>query len=315
MSLREQLRDLLPQILPPNPSDAIKGTELIRLVRLRLKDDYSDATLRYHFSILCYDPGSPIAKVDQGQGYYLRLNKADALNGAGRGLFESRDGNMDLARARTARFSAIVERHSLHGSRFPFALSDRLGGDWELPDLVLSDWDFATDQEDPSRLDEALMRLKRHLGASVVTLSAAQLKLRTTLATHHADFFQTLSVSQWTNEGHMIIAEAVNDEVLVDALRTLGHQHGIGVTSFGIELSLLDEMPAPDDIRAMSDGEFDTLHSMLKIQRISASAHRAQLDWPQLSALRRKHDCIARLLDWLDECLEKGRPSVPKQEI
>jgi len=106
-------------ILPPNPSDAIKGTELIRLVRLRLKDEYSDATLRYHFSILCYDPGSPIAKVDQGQGYYLRLNKPEIVNGSGRGLFDSRDSTADLSRARLGRFSAIVERHSLHGSRYP----------------------------------------------------------------------------------------------------------------------------------------------------------------------------------------------------
>jgi len=313
MSLREQLRDLLPQILPPNPSDAIKGTELIRLVRLRLKDDYSDATLRYHFSILCYDPGSPIAKVDQGQGYYLRLNKIEPLNGSsGRGLFEARDGTTDLTRARISRFSAIVERHSLHGSRYPFALAQRTGGDWELPDLVLSEWEFATDQEDSSRLDEALMRIKRNLGASVVTLSAVQLKLRTTLDTYHADFFQTLSVSHWANQGHMFIAETVNDEALVEALRALGHQHGLGITTFGTELSLLDEMPAPDDIRRMSASEFESLQNILKLQRISAATHRAQLDWPQLSALRRKHDCIATMLEWLDSCLEKGRPSLPE---
>src|ERR1700760_3484552 len=123
MSLREQLRDLLPQILPPNPSDAIKGTELIRLVRLRLKDDYSDATLRYHFSILCYDPSSPIAKVDQGQGYYLRLNKVDYRNaGMGNGLFVREEDTTDVGRSRLARFEAVVERHCLHSSRFPFPL-------------------------------------------------------------------------------------------------------------------------------------------------------------------------------------------------
>lgn len=311
MSLREQLRDLLPQILPPNPSDAIKGTELIRLVRLRLKDDYSDATLRYHFSILCYDPGSPIAKVDQGQGYYLRINKPETANGAsGQGLFEAREGTTDLNRARTARFSAIVERHCLHNARYPFALDQRTGGDWELPDLIVTDWEFATDQEDSARLDESLMRIKRNLGASVVTLCAAQLKLRTTLDTYHADFFQTLSTSHWANQGDMFIAETVTDQALVDALRALGHQHGVGITTFGMELSLLDEMPAPDDIRRMSLAEFETLQNMLKIQRISAATHRAQLDWPQLSALRRKHDCIAGMLEWLDGCLESGRPTV-----
>ena len=36
MSLRSQLEELLPELLPSDPAQAIKGTELIRLVRLRL---------------------------------------------------------------------------------------------------------------------------------------------------------------------------------------------------------------------------------------------------------------------------------------
>ena len=50
MSLRSQLEELLPELLPSDPAQAIKGTELIRLVRLRLGEEYSDASLRYHFS-------------------------------------------------------------------------------------------------------------------------------------------------------------------------------------------------------------------------------------------------------------------------
>ena len=34
MSLRSQLEELLPELLPSDPAQAIKGTELIRLVRL-----------------------------------------------------------------------------------------------------------------------------------------------------------------------------------------------------------------------------------------------------------------------------------------
>ena len=80
MNLREQLRNLLPDLLPDDPAEAIKGTELIRLVRVKLGEGYSDATLRYHFSILSYDPSSPIAKVDQGQGYYQRQKKLSGPN-------------------------------------------------------------------------------------------------------------------------------------------------------------------------------------------------------------------------------------------
>ena len=52
MSLRQQLTDILPTLLPSNPVEAIKGTELIRVTRLQLTGNYSDASLRYHFSIM-----------------------------------------------------------------------------------------------------------------------------------------------------------------------------------------------------------------------------------------------------------------------
>ena len=98
MNLRDQLKEVLPDILPANPAESIKGTELIRLVKYSLRQEYSDATLRYHFSILCCDPSSPIAKVDQGQGYYLRQNRMATLKDtrtlaaagfAGNDLFQS----------------------------------------------------------------------------------------------------------------------------------------------------------------------------------------------------------------------------------
>jgi hypothetical protein len=309
MSLREQLRDLLPQILPPTPVDAIKGTELIRLVRLRLKDDYSDATLRYHFSILSYDPSSPIAKVDQGQGYYLRLNKIDYRRaGHTNGLFIRDDDSTDVDRSRLTRFQAIVERHCLHGSRFPFPLSPLSGDAWELPDLVITDWDFEAGQDDTPRLDESLMNLKRHLGASVVTITAAQLQLRISLENCRADFFKTLSAARWANQGQLFIAETVNDEALVDTLRALGHEYGIGVTSFGLENSLLDELPTPDEIRRVSAAEFESLQSSLKIQRIASSTHRPQIDWQHLSVLRKKHEGLASMLSWLSDCLENRQP-------
>src|SRR5688500_18344628 len=108
MSLREQLRDILPQILPASPVVAIKGTELIRLVRLKLPDDYSDATLRYHYSILSYDPSSPIAKVDQGQGYSLRQNKSAARNEAmSLGIFGADISSADGFSLRHARFRSV----------------------------------------------------------------------------------------------------------------------------------------------------------------------------------------------------------------
>ena len=79
--LREKLTQLLPHILPEDPEEAIKGTELIDLCKNRGCTGYSDATLRYHFSIMCCDQTSPIAKVEHGQGYYLRDEKLRVTDG------------------------------------------------------------------------------------------------------------------------------------------------------------------------------------------------------------------------------------------
>ncbi|MFZ4766608.1 MAG: hypothetical protein ACOYMN_16775 [Roseimicrobium sp.] len=309
MSLREQLRDILPQILPHEPSDAIKGTELIRLVRVKLKDDYSDATLRYHFSILSYDPSSPIAKVDQGQGYYLRVPVRETRVEAMHLQFFDPEGTpKDEATARFARFRSIVERNSLHSGHYPFALTLAPGGHWELPDIILTDWDFETDHDETPRLDETMLNLKRFLAAPPVTLTAAQLKLNITLESFNADFFQTVSATRWANRGEIIIASKVSDEALVEALRVLGHQHDIGITSYGMDLGYLDELPSADEIRSMTHQEFESLQNMLKLQRISVGSIRPYLDWKHLSSLKKKHQNLERMLRWLHDCLDMRRP-------
>ncbi len=309
MSLREQLRDILPQILPASPVEAIKGTELIRLVRHKLPDDYSDATLRYHFSILSYDPSSPIAKVDQGQGYYLRLGRTDARDEpVNLRMFDGDAPEESFVSLRCARFRAVVERHSVHGGRYPFSLTRGPEAHWELPDLIITDWDFETDQDGAPRLDETMLNLKRHLGVSTVDLTAAQLRLGITLESCDADFFQALSATRWSNHGEILIAEKVSDEALVESLRHLGHQYGIGVTSFGLELDLLDELPLPEEIRRMNAAEFESLQTLLKVQRISVGSRRSHLDWQHMAALKSKHESVSRMLTWLNGCLENRKP-------
>lgn len=309
MSLREQLRDILPQILPASPVEAIKGTELIRLVRHKLPDEYSDATLRYHFSILSYDPSSPIAKVDQGQGYYLRLGRMEPRDEAiNLRMFDGESAGENQSSMRTARFRSVVERHCVHGGRYPFSLTQGPAGQWELPDLVITEWDFEADNDDTPRLDETMLNLKRHLGVSTVEITAAQLKLGITLDSCNEDFFQTLSATRWSNHGEILIAEKVSDEALVETLRNLGHQYGIGVTSFGLDLDLLDELPLPDDIRRMNAAEFESLQTLLKVQRISVGSRRSHLDWQHLSTLKRKHERLSDMLSWLNGCLENRKP-------
>lgn len=315
MNLREQLRQLLPEILPVDPREAIKGTELIRLVRLRLGDDYSDATLRYHFSILSYDSTSPIAKVDQGQGYYQRQKKSAIGGSTGRlGLFGLSDVGEDLAMLRFQRLAVIYERLCRLRSQYPFLLNGR--GDapteprglWDIPDLMVAEWDLETGADEVTRFDTAMLDLRRHLGGPEVNLCGVQLKLGVTLDSYTADFFQALSATRWTLQSELVIAEGLNDEALVDSLRSLGHQFGVGISNLGISSEQLDDLPSPLDLRAMSAGEFEAVQGQLHIQKITVAAPRQQLDWPALSALRKKHEAVAELVRWLAESVEKQQP-------
>ncbi len=314
MNLREQLRQLLPEILPQDPADSIKGTELIRLVRLRLGEGYSDATLRYHFSILSYDPTSPIAKVDQGQGYYQRQKKVVGSNGATRQSLFDDDAESDQNLSRHLRLVAIYERLCLQRSRYPFLLNRNssgapsMEGEWDIPDLVVADWDLDTGSDDAPRFDTAMLDLRRHLGGPEVGLTGVQLKLSVALDTFSADFFQALSATRWTLQSEIVIAEGLNDEALVDALRSLGHQFGVGISSLGMPLTVLDELPSAKELRAMSAAEFEAVHNLLRIQKITLPTPRHTLDWPALNALRKKHDSVADLVRWLSDCLAKRQP-------
>lgn len=315
MNLREQLRQLLPDLLPDDPADAIKGTELIRLVRLRLGEGYSDATLRYHFSILSYDPSSPIAKVDQGQGYYQRQKKSTGASASTRQGFFDEASEGDQVWSRHLRVVAIYERLCLLRGRYPFLLNrttsgaPSMEGEWDVPDLVVAEWDLDPAAEEGSvRFDDSMLNLRRHLGGPEVALSGVQLKLSLSLENFSAEFFQALSATRWTHLSELVIAEPLADEALVDALRSLGHQFGVGISTLGIQLGQLDALPSSKEIRAMPADAFEYVHNRLRIQRITIANPRHAIDWSALSALRKKHDSAANMVRWLSDCLAKRQP-------
>lgn len=315
MNLREQLRHILPLCLPKDPSEAVKGTELIRLVRLQLTGDYSDATLRYHFSILSYDPGSPIAKVDQGQGYYQRqTRRPGAVHSSIQGWFDEVDDREAAVWLRFDRVLAIYERLCLTTSRYPFVLNGRSGqapeleGGWEVPDLVVADWDLNDEHPEVRQFDQNMLRLRRHLGVSEVGLTGVQVKLATSLETYAADFFQAVSATRWATHGELLLAEAITDEALVDGLRQLGHEFGIGIVTLGLDLAALDMLPLPNEIRDMEEARFDAVQGRLRVQRLTPPTPRTALNWTLLSRLREKYSSLHDMVAWLGDCLAESRP-------
>jgi hypothetical protein len=94
----------------------------------------------------------------------------------------------------------------------------------------------------------------------------------------------------------------------VDSLRNLGHQFGVGITSLGIDVTRLDDLPSPTELLSLSAAEFEAVHSLLHIQRVTLATQRNTIDWTALSALRKKHDSVSEMARWLAACLEKRSP-------
>jgi hypothetical protein len=330
MSLRKQLSDILPALLPANPADSIKGTELIRLTRLQLTGNYSDASLRYHFSIMSCDPASPIAKVEKGQGYYRRSAPLPALSGAQELLALTQGRLEDLTTVdqdmvdntmlRIRKFRAVVTRYFEINGRFPFAFRHAFGKDspisnlWKYPELVLVDWETGGAPDEEMSLDEAMLSLKQRLGIAPFRLHASRLRIQPSLQTYREDFFQTLAVSQWSQGGELIYAAPIEDEALADSLRRLSASYGVGVTSFGLTPEALDELPRPANILNAHPRETEAIMGKLDINRLSTPRSRPHLDWNELSSLRNESAEAEKLVNWLNRCIDGRRAEAFKDE-
>lgn len=330
MSLRKQLSDILPALLPANPADAIKGTELIRLTRLQLTGNYSDASLRYHFSIMSCDPASPIAKVEKGQGYYRRSAPLPALSGAQELLALTQGRLEDLTTVdqdvvdntmlRIRKFRAVVTRYFEINGRFPFAFRQAFGKEspisnlWKYPELVLVDWETGGSPDEEMSLDGTMLAFKQRLGIAPFRLHAARLRIQPSLQTYREDFFQTLAVSQWSQGGELIYAAPIEDEALADSLRRLSASFGVGVTSFGLTPEALDELPRPANILNAHPRETEAIMAKLEINRISAPRSREHLDWTELSSLRNESEEAEKLVQWLTRCIDERRAEAFKDE-
>ncbi len=330
MSLRKQLSDILPTLLPGNPADSIKGTELIRLTRLQLTGNYSDASLRYHFSIMSCDPASPIAKVEKGQGYYRRSAPLPALSGAqelmaltqGRldDLTSADPETVDGTMLRIRKFRAVVTRYFEINGRFPFAFRQAFGKEspisnlWKYPELVLVDWETGGSPDEEMSLDETMLAFKQRLGIAPFRLHAARLRIQPSLQTYREDFFQTLAVSMWAQGGELVYAAPIEDEALADGLRRLSAIFGVGVTSFGLTAEALEDLPRPANILNAHPRETEAIMARLEFNRISAPKSRPHLDWAALTSMRNESEEAEKLVQWLTRCIDGRRAEAFKDE-
>jgi len=317
MNLRDQLKEILPDLLPSNPAEAVKGTELIGLAKMRLRQEYSDATLRYHFTIMCSDPGSPIAKVEQGQGYYLRKHSsggtAATMMQARLNMFTETDSEvLDRAALRLQKLRAVFAREAAGAGGFPFLFetsfeqSAALENVWKCPDAVVADWGGGEVSGDELLLNAGEMELKRTLAVPSCALSAVKFRLEVSPRTWREDFYQALSATRWAHSGELVIAASIADEQLADELRRLGTEHGLGIVTCGLDLEMLDELRPHYQIADMTAREFEALQQRFRRQRLTTARPRL-LDWRLTRQLRGENTEFEDLFRWLGHCLNVAR--------
>ena len=221
---------------------------------------------------------------------------------------------------RNRKFRAVVTRYFEINGRFPFvfrhafAKDSPLGNLWKYPELVLVDWETGGSPDEEMTLDETMLALKQRLGIAPFRLHAARLRIQPSLQTYREDFFQTLSVSMWSQGGELVYAAPIQDEALADSLRRLSAAFGVGVTSFGLTPEMLDELPRPENILNAHPVESDAIMAKLDINRLAAPTSRPHLDWAALTTMRNESAEAEKLIQWLTRCIDGRRAEAFKDE-
>jgi hypothetical protein len=320
-SLKEQLSGIFPKVLPNSSDEAINGTELIERVRPLLDGEYATQSLRQHFSAMSADPTSPIAKVDQGQGYYLRTSPQPIVASSDPALAEDTapptgsDGPAGRGDQWEEKFRSFFMRWSESSNLYPMMVEHTRGAKqraginkWKFPDVVLLRWEVGAVTDKGFRLAKDLLEVKRSLGEQPFRLTSAELKVELTASTLRESFFQCVSNSKWAHAAQLTVACKLTDEVVVEELRRLGASYDVSVVSFGLDTDFLDNLPPAGQLRALPASDFERLASRITLSRIALGKDRENLDWEHIRDLMRQSPDLENLFSWIAYCLEKKTP-------
>ncbi len=297
MSLRDRLQEILPSLLPAREEDAIKGTELIARVRSVLGDTYSDRSLRSQFSLIALDPDSCLARIENGQGYYLRQAEGTPSLHC---LFEGgdgadREGSDPLHKA----LALAVRLYDTAGyGVFLYPVGEEES--WAHPDLVAVQW--------PAGHWDAG-------GAYVMDEDAAREASFRAVCVGFADntescrqaFYRSLACGHWAHEAELLLlpgCDAEGQEELVQ----LAARYGVGVQLLDLDDATLDELPRADEIFRAAAAEARAL--LAGLPRLS------------LAQPRHAHPCppgpmpdTDAVTGWAARCLARGRVEAYEQRV
>lgn len=296
MSLRERLDEILPTLLPADEAEAIKGRELIARVRAVLGEAYSDHTLRSQFSFMVLDPASCLARVENGQGYYLRRpGDEDSLQN----LF--RDGAAGLRESSNLYHKALALAVRLYDTAGMgvFVYPPEEEESWERPDLVAVQWPAGCVEPDGAYVIEDT--------EAEPTFRAVTVALCDTAEDARRAFYRALACGLWAEESELLLlpgAEAPEE------LAHLAARFGVGIRCVEADAELLEQLPRADELFRMDNA--------------AARALLADIASPTLAHPRLRRRCETDADDlpatvvvrqWAKHCVSRGRIEACEQRV
>lgn len=294
MSLRAKLLHILPTLLPAREEDAIKGKELIARVRAVLGDAYSDYSLRSQFSFMALDPDSCLARVPNGQGYYLRRTEdAPSLqNMFTDGAEAEREGSDELNKA----MALAVRLYDTAGMGvFVYPVDGEES--WEHPDLVAVQW--------PAGHWEADGAYVMQEGETDLSYRAVCVGFADSAEDARRAFFRALACGRWAQESELLllVSEAADMEEWAD----LAARYGVGIRALAVAP---EELPRANELFRMDSAAARELLGALPqvvtaLPRRQTPAEAAAAALPDTAVVRQ----------WAQQCVQKGRIEAVEQRV
>lgn len=296
MSLREQLYDILPTLLPAREEDAIKGRELIARVRAVLGDAYSDHTLRSQFSFIALDPSSCLARVPNGQGYYLRHpGDEESLQNLFR---EGAEGSRESSNLYHKALALAVRLYDTAGLGV-FVYPPEETESWERPDLVAVQWPAGHREADGTYV------IEEH--AQHPTFRAVTVVLADSQADVRRAFYRALACGLWAEETELLVLPGAEDP---EELANLAARFGVGIRFLEVDAALLTAMPRADEIFRMNEAAARALLYEL-VQTTQAHPRLRIPSAAEAEAL----PAVGVAQQWAQRCVQRGRIESCEQRV
>ncbi len=302
MRLRDKLQEILPDLLPIHAHEAIKGKELIERVRAVLGDAYSDQSLRSQFSFLALDGDSCLARVENGQGYYLRPEGETASL---QRIFEPEQ-SMEADSPYYKALALSVRRYDSSGlGVFVYPVDE--DESWSYPDLVAVQWPEGHWEGQGGYVLEPCSTELDFLER--VQLRAVCVAMADSEDACRRAFFRALSCGAWAHLVELILWGDIPEEV-EHQLCNLAAQYGVGLRLYAIDPMQLGDAWGADAIFRATRQEIIALLEQIAQRELAHARHR-RLSLPDLEG---RSDLTA-LLSWVENCVEKGRIEPYEQRV